>query len=177
MRILFLIALALIATPSLAEGYHLVGVKCNQRTDRLIVYYYDSEDEEYVYSRKSTNEWTTRDFFERAAEGTRGEAREMARTCTLSHGAYTVRIFPDVDNPNVNGACGASTSFFVDILRGKEWILVRHRLDSARCDDPTGFITTRIVVDAKSKGPQLTQIPSMAAPVPPNTSLERTRGR
>jgi hypothetical protein len=177
MRILLLIAFALVATPGLAEGYHLVGVKCNQRTDRLIVYYYDSEDEDYVSSRRSTNEWTTSDFFENAAEGTWGDAREMARTCVLSHGAYTVRIFPDVDNPNVNGQCGASTSFFVDILRGKEWILVRHRLDSGRCNDPTGVITTRIVVDAKNKEPRLTQIPSMAAPVPPNTSFERTRER
>jgi hypothetical protein len=177
MRILLIVVLALVSRPSLAQAYQLVGVKCNQRSDRLIVYYYDTEDDEYVSSRRSTNEWTTTDFFASAAEGSWGEAREMARTCTLSHGTYTVRISPDVDNPNSNGECGASTSFFVDIVRGKEWILVRHRLDSARCNDPTGVITTRIVVDAKSKEPRLTQIPSMAAPMPPNTSLERMRDK
>jgi hypothetical protein len=175
MRILIIVVLALAARPSFAEANHLVGVKCNQRTDRLIVYYFDTEDDEYVSSRRSPNEWTTSDFFGPAIEGPWGEAREMARTCSLSHGTYTVRIFPDADNPNANGECGASTSFFVDIIRGKERILVRHRLDSARCNDPTGVITTRIVVDAKSKEPRLTQIPSMAGPLPPNNSLERTR--
>ena len=177
MRILLIVVFALVARPSLADAYHLVGVKCNQQSDRLIVYYYDTEDDEYVSSKRSSNEWTTSDFFGPAIEGSWGEARELARTCILSHGTYTVRIFPDVDNPTANGECGASTSFFVDIIRGMEWILVRHRLDSARCNDPTGVITTRIVVDARSKEPRLTQIPSMAAPMSPNTSLERTHER
>ena len=175
MRLLFITLLVLASMPSIADGYSLVGVKCNSQTDRLIVYYYETEDGDYVFSKRSRNEWTSSDFFGPPAEGSRGEKREMARTCTLSHGAYAVRIFPDEDNPNVNGMCGAAVSFVVDILRGKEWILVRHRLDSKRCNDPTGVITTRIVVDAKSKEPRLTQIPSMAARMPPNTSFERTR--
>ena len=177
MRFLVLILFALGSSPSHAGGYSLVGVKCNLSTDRLIVYYYDTEDDEYVLSKRSTNEWITSDFFGPPTEEARGEKREMVRTCALSHGAYTVRIFPDEDNPNVNGECGASVSFMVDILRGKERIVVRHRLDSERCNDPTGVTTTRIVVDAKSNQPRLTQVPSMAAGMPPNTSLERTRER
>jgi hypothetical protein len=177
MRLLFIILLALVSTPSFAEGYSLVGVKCNPHTDRLIVYYYDTEDGDYVSLKRSKNEWTESDFFGLPTKEARGEKREMARTCVLSHGTYTVRIFPDEDNPNANGECGASVSLMVDILRGKEWILVRHRLDSAGCNDPTGVTTTRIVIDAKSKEPRVTQIPSMAAEVPPNTSLERTRER
>jgi hypothetical protein len=160
MRFLALILLSLASTLIHAAPNHLVGIKCNQRTDRLIVYYYDSEDDEYLSHRRGPNEWTEGDFFGPSDGDSRGEMREMARTCVLSHGNYTVRITPVEENPNVNGECGAVVTFMVDILRGKEWILVRHRLDSAFCSNPTGVTTTRIVVDGRSREPRLTTIPS-----------------
>ena len=175
MRFLIIPLLALVSIPSIADGHSIVGVKCNPIADRLVVYYQETEEGEVVSPKRNRNEWRSNDFLGPPAEGSRGDKREVTRICMLGHGAYTVRIFPDEDNPNVNGECASSVSLVVDILRGTEWILVRHRLNSTRCNERTGVITTRIVLDARSKKPRLTQVPFRAARVPPNKSFERTR--
>jgi hypothetical protein len=173
-RLALLLLLALLGSYAHAEPHDIVGIKCNPRTDRLIIYYTSTDTD-----TKSPNEWGVSDLIGPGADGSFGELRTISRMCALSHGNYTIWIGPDPDNMNANGECGANVSFWVEIRRGEDWVLTRHRLDSERCNSNNGVTTSRIVIDASSLKPKLTEIPTNAKyssrPLAPNKSLERTR--
>ena len=135
-----------------------VGIKCNAVTDRLIVYYFiPNRSDGGPTPRKGPNEWSVDDLIE-VVDGIY-EIHGVTRSCKLNHGDYSISIESSPDNMNPEGECGATISFHVDIRRGNESILTRHRLDSSRCNRPGGVTTTRIVIDASSSKPKLTEVP------------------
>lgn len=164
-RIIWPLILLALSVQAHADLYRVIGIKCNQQTDRLIVYYYEPPEDkiDYVQTHKTSNEWDATDLIgPEEIPGYYGELRYVSRTCALTHGRYTVWIGPDPDNMNYNGECGAVVSFWVEIKRDDAWVLTRHRLDSERCHQRNSVTTSRIVVDASSPKPKFTVLPRSA---------------
>jgi hypothetical protein len=119
-RLLTLLVLVAVAPTARADWFHtLVGYKCNQVTQRLVVYYvgaYNEEGESMV-QHKTLYEWSPSSLITMRDDDHYGESKSVTRTCELKHGKYEIQIGPSPGNANMQGRCGAHISAWVAIKR------------------------------------------------------------
>jgi hypothetical protein len=156
-RLLVVLVFLVVAPSAHADWFHtLVGYKCNQATQRLVVYYVGAynEDGESMVQHKTANEWAPSSLVTMRDEDHYGESRSVARTCDLKHGSYEIKLGPSPGNANVQGQCGAHVSAWVSIKRNGE-IVGNYTFDE---DCHAKEVLVRVTIDGSTAAPRLKHV-------------------
>src|SRR5262245_31184138 len=156
MRSYLAILLLCFAAPAAHAQFHtVVGYKCNEKTDRLVIYYVGAADQsgEEMVKNKSLNEWTPWSLVTMKDDDHIGDLETVVRTCELSHGKYTLRIGPAPGNTNIQGQCGAEMSAWVEVTRDGSIVMPARSFEGVCQSD--SVVLVRITFDKGKKEPRL----------------------
>jgi hypothetical protein len=158
-RLIIAIVLLCGAAPAHADWFHtLVGLDCDNASDRLTIYFKGAYNEkgEAMIAQKGANEWLPGDFIVSMRDDDHiGEMTTATRVCKLSHGSLEIHIGPSPGNMNIQGECGAKISAWVEIKRDSKVVVPRQDFEPS-CHEFDGQVLTSIAIDRADESPRLT---------------------
>lgn len=141
--------------------YVLVGYICDAKNDQLLLTYDGAynEDGEAMMANKRNTQWDPWSLVTLKDDDHIGTLKTVRANCRLSDGLYKVTITPSPGNFNIQGRCGAWMTASATVTKGREIIARVPRFESD-CLDIDTSITTRVVVRAKERKPEVKTVQS-----------------
>ena len=147
----------LLTLPVSASADAIVGFDCDRANDMIVLTYEAADENPDATPTKDAqrNRWSPWELVAMADDDHIGKLNYVKKRCRLSDGKYSVTIVPAPGNYNVQGRCGAWITARVTVAKGSSYIVKEYSFESDCMD--TSPITTRIVIKAGSRQPEITK--------------------
>ncbi|MCE5308897.1 MAG: hypothetical protein LLG20_14760 [Acidobacteriales bacterium] len=141
--------------------YKLVGYKCNGKA--IVITYAGAPNEAGKKMMKSKNprQWDPWKLITLTKDKNSIDSlKTVGGQCALEDGTYDVTFGALPGNANLQGMCGGFMSAWVEVKRGADAILPRHRFESPDCHSSrANSVTVRIVIEPGGKKPAIETVP------------------